>query len=253
MRINPGHISFILVNPQTPGNIGSAARAIKTMGFHQLLLVNPGEFKTEEAFCMAHASEKILENAEVYNSLDEAISDKNFVVATTQRGRSSNLPYMTPKEMAEKLVPMSLENKIAIVFGNEKSGLSNDELRRCHAVSKIPAQTTHPSLNLAQAVMIYCYELYNTAFQDIKKYSWKLAKHEDLESLYKYMQISLKRVGFVPIDSWENFTLRFSRLMGRANAEVRDIRVWYKILKSFDNYIDQLEKTLLKIKNENLK
>lgn len=202
---------------------------------------------------MAHASQQILEKSKMYHSLEEAISDKNFVVATTQRGRRSNLPYMTPKEMAEKLVPMSLENKIAIVFGNEKSGLSNNELRICDAVSTVPAHTSHPSLNLAQAVMIYCYELYNSAYQDIKKYSWKLAKHKDLESLYSYMQISLKRVGFVPIDSWENFTLRFSRLMGRANAEVRDIRVWYKILKSFDNYIDQLENKLLKIKNNTSK
>ncbi len=244
MRINSKNIFFILVDPQTPGNIGAAARAIKTMGFRNLILVRPGDFKTQEALWMAHASEEILTNAHVYLSLEETISDKNFVVATTQRERGSHLPYFTPKELAKKIIPISLEHQVALVFGNEKSGLSNTDLAMCDAISTIPAHSNHTSLNLAQAVMVYSYELYNTAYQDLKTYSWKLAKHKDLHTLYQHLQMSLERVGFVPIDSWENFLLRFSRLLGRANAEVRDVRVWHKILKSFDNYIEQLEKKI---------
>ncbi len=244
MRINSKNIFFILVDPQSPGNIGGAARAIKTMGFRNLNLVRPGDFKTQEALWMAHASEDILNNAHVYLSLEETISDKNFVVATTQRERGSHLPYFTPKELAKKVIPISLEHQVAIVFGNEKSGLSNSELAMCDAISTIPAHSNHPSLNLAQAVMVYSYELYNTAYRDLKTYSWKLAKHKDLQSLYQHLQMSLERVGFAPIDSWENFLLRFSRLLGRANVEVRDVRVWHKILKSFENYIEQLEKKI---------
>ncbi len=241
MRINSENIFFILVEPQTPGNIGAASRALKTMGFRNLLLVNPGEFITPEARWMAHASEDILEGAQLFPSLREAIADKHFVVATTQRPRGFHLPYFSAKELAEKAVPVSQDHRIAIVFGREQTGLTNEELALCDAVSTVPAFTRHPSLNLAQTVMIYCYELFQAAYGDLKKYKWRLAKHRELDLLYRHLQQSLERVGFVPIDSWESFILRFSRLLGRANTEVRDVKVWHKILKSFELYIDQLE------------
>ena len=246
MRIKPNHIFFILVEPQTPGNIGASARALKTMGFRNLLLVNPCKFDTADARWMAHASEDVLERAVVHSTLDEALSDKHFVAAATQRERSSHLPYFNPRQLAEKIIPISLDHKIAIVFGREASGLTNEELGLCHAVTTIPAHTRHPSLNLAQAVMLYTYELYQAAYGDLKDYSWKLASHQELQALYKHMRISLQRVGFKPIDSWGNFTLRFSRLLGRANTEKRDVRVWHKIFKSFDEYLDRMEKKIRK-------
>ncbi len=244
MRINYRNVYFVLVEPQTPGNIGAAARALKTMGFRNLVLVNPADPTSPEARWMAHASEDILKSAQLFTDLGEAIADKHFVVATTQRERNFHLPYYTPKELAEKVLPITVEHKIAIVFGREQTGLTNRELSMCDAVSTVPAHTRHPSLNLAQAVMIYCYELYQAAYQDIKKYHWRLATHGELESLYRHLRKSLERVEFVPIDSWENFLVRFSRLLGRANTEVRDVKVWHKILDSFDQYIDQLEKKL---------
>ncbi|UCF63523.1 MAG: RNA methyltransferase [bacterium] len=242
MRIHADHIYFVLVEPQTPGNIGASARALKTMGFKNLVLVNPGNFNTPEARWMAHASEDILENAVVCSTLEEAVHDKHFVAAATQRERSFHLPFYSPSQLNEKIIPISPEHQIALVFGREASGLTNEELALCHAVTTIPAHTRHPSLNLAQAVMVYAYELFNSAYADLKKYHWKLAKHEDLQALYKRMRESLERVGFEPIDSWENFTLRFSRLLGRANTEVRDVRVWHRIFKAFEEYIDQIEK-----------
>jgi TrmH family RNA methyltransferase len=251
MRIKPNNVYFILVEPKTPGNIGAAARALKTMGFKNLVLINPGEFNTPEARWMAHASEDILESAIVYPTLEEAISEMNFVAATTQRPRSSHLPFFTPPEFCKKVIPITLDHKVAIVFGRETSGLSNSELAMCDAVTTVPAHTRHPSLNLAQTVMIYAYELFQATYGDLKSFNYKLAKHKDLESLYQHMQKSLKRIGFIPIDSWENFTLRFSRLLGRANTEVRDVRVWHKIFKSFDEYIDQLEQKVNEGKEEN--
>ncbi len=248
MRINRENIDFILVEPQTPGNIGAAARAIKTMGFDNLVLVNPGDYNTVEAQWMAHASTEILDKAKVYPTFQDAIENKHFIVATTQRERSFHLPYFVPSELSEKITPLSIDHKIAIVFGREKTGLTNEELSRCDAVSTIPAHRKHPSLNLAQAVMIYSYELFQAAYGDIKKYHWRLATHGDLETLYQHMRDALERVGFVPIDNWENFSVRISRLMGRANAEERDVRVWHKIIKSFEQYIDQLEKELERTK-----
>jgi TrmH family RNA methyltransferase len=250
MRIKQENIYFILVEPQTPGNIGAAARALKTMGFKNLVLINPADRHSPEARWMAHASGEILDNAVIHADLQEATAQMNFVVATTQRERGFHLPYFTPVELAKKLVPVSIEHKTAIVFGREQTGLTNQELSLCHAVSTIPAHTRHPSLNLAQAVMVYCYELFQFAYSDVKSYNWNLATQEDLQILFRHLQHSLERVDFEPIDSWQNFTVRFSRLLGRANAEVRDIRVWHKILKSFDQYIDQLEGELEHFKED---
>lgn len=242
MRINRKNIYFVLVEPKTPGNVGAAARALKTMGFSNLVLVNPCDINDPEAVWLAHASEDILENARIFDTLQEAVKDIHFVVGTTQRERSFHLPYYTPPELAKKVMPISLDHKIAIVFGREKSGLNNNEITLCNAISTIPADTKHPSLNLAQSVMIYSYELFNAAYSDLKKYNWRLANQKQVENLYSSLRKSLERVNFVPIDSWENFIMRFNRLMGRGNPEVRDINVWFKIIKAFDQYIDQLER-----------
>ncbi len=250
MKINRDNIYFVLVEPQTPGNIGAAARALKTMGFRNLVLVNPCDHLAPEARWMAHAAEDILENAVIYGGLGQAVADMHFTVATTQRNRSFHLPYYTAAEVAHKSVPVSLEHQVAVVFGREKTGLTNEELTLCDAFSTIPAYTSHPSLNLAQAVMVYCYELFQAAYGDEKKYHWKLATHSELETLYRHLEKSLKRVGFVPIDTWENFIMRFSRLLGRSNAELRDVKVWHKILKSFEQYIDQMEEELVQVKSQ---
>jgi len=238
MRIRRENVYFVLAEPQTPGNIGAVARAIKTMGFTNLCLVNPADPNSNEARWMAHASGDILENAEIFDTLNAAVKDKHFVVATTQRERGFHLPFFTPKELAKKVIPISSEHKIAIVFGREQTGLTNEELGMCDAISTIPAHIRHPSLNLAQSVMVYAYEFYQASYEDLEKYQWKCATHGDLQILYKHLRKSLERVDFVPLDNWKNFQMRFSRLMGRANAEVRDVKVWHKILDSFDSYLD---------------
>ena len=135
MRINTKNISFVMLEPETPGNIGSAARALKTMGFANLSLVNPGDYLTDEAVWLAHASRDILEKATVYKTIQEAIADKNFVVATTQRARNFHLPYYTPVQLARKIIPLSKKNSIALIFGRESSGLTNTELTACDAGS----------------------------------------------------------------------------------------------------------------------
>ncbi|MFZ0391449.1 MAG: RNA methyltransferase [Calditrichia bacterium] len=244
MRINSNNLYFVLVEPQSPGNIGAAARALKTMGFSNFLLVNPADHLADEAQWMAHASADILESAAIFRTLPEALKGMHMVVATTQRERIFHLPFFTPAELVKKAIPVSMEHKVAIVFGREKTGLTNEELGMCDMVSTVPAYTSHPSLNLAQTVMIYAYEFFQAAYGDLKSYHWRLATHDDLNILYDQMQRGLKRVGFEPIDSWENFNIRFSRLMGRANAEKRDVQVWHLIFKSFEKHINQLEAEL---------
>ena len=153
-------ICFILVKPGVPGNVGASARAIKTMGFSRLRLVNPCDYLSTEARMLAHASGEILENAEVFSGLDEALSDLDLSIATTARTRDARVDYPGISDLPGMIRAKgkTVENT-GIVFGCEESGLSNDEIRMCDMVSTIPLKQAYPSLNLSQAVMIYSYTL----------------------------------------------------------------------------------------------
>lgn len=246
MKINPLNVRFVLVEPQTAGNIGAAARAIKTMGFERLVLVNPCDYRVPQAGWLAHASEDILEKAAVVNSLPEALQGTHFAVATTQRIRDYHFPHFTPAELAEKVARITQEHEVAVIFGRENAGLNNEELRGCHAISTIPAAVNHPSLNLAQAVMIFAYEFFKNSFEEEKRYALKLADYQELETVYEHLQESLQKAGFIPRDDWEKFLMRFKRLFGRAQPEKRDVRLIHKILQTFENHIASLEKKLMK-------
>lgn len=149
---------FILVKPAVPGNIGAAARAIKTMGYTRLRLVAPGDYLGQEARMLAHASEEILENAEVYEGLSEAIDDLDMTVATTAKTRDARVDYISASEMPKVIYSKGhTVKKIGLVFGREESGLTNEEIRMCDLVSSIPMKGPYPSLNLGQSVMVYSY------------------------------------------------------------------------------------------------
>jgi tRNA/rRNA methyltransferase len=153
-------ISFILVEPAVPENVGAAARAMKTMGFSDMRLVNPCDHLSDPARWLAHASNDILEEASVFADFEEAVRDLDFIIGTSAKQRLVKEDYCPPRD----LVPL-IRSKgrtvqhLGIVFGREDSGLRNEELRRCDLVTSVPLQTTYPSLNLAQAIMLYAYEL----------------------------------------------------------------------------------------------
>lgn len=151
---------FILVEPATPENVGATARAMKTMGFHELRLVNPCDHLSGPARWLAHASNDILEQAQVFATFEEAVSDIDFLIGTSAKQRLVKEDYLSTRELAGLLRDKGdTVKRPAIVFGREDSGLRNEELRRCDLVSTVPLQTAYPSLNLAQAVMLYAYEL----------------------------------------------------------------------------------------------
>lgn len=149
---------FILVKPAVPGNVGAAARAINTMGYTRLRLVAPCDYMSREARMMAHGSEEILKEAEVFEKLNQAVADLDLTVATTAGHREARVDYLKASE-----IPAMIRNKGAavrtagLVFGREESGLTNDEIRMCDLVSSIPMPRPYPSLNLGQAVMVYAY------------------------------------------------------------------------------------------------
>ena len=158
-------IVFILVEPARDENVGAAARAMKTMGFTNLRLVNPCNHLSERALATAHASSDILRNATIYTSLEEAVAGIDFVAGSTAKHRNVREDYHwvsdLPKILAEK---GDCIGSIAIVFGREESGLTNDEMALCHLLTTIPMRSKYPSLNLGQAVMVYAYELSKVNF-----------------------------------------------------------------------------------------
>lgn len=184
-------IVFILVNPAVPGNIGSAARAMKTMGFTDLRLVNPCNHLGEEARLLAHASGDVLESASVFSSLKEAIGDIDLVIGTTSRRRTIRNRFFLLRDLPGVIVEKgNAVNRIAIVFGSEESGLSNDDVNLCHILSTVPMAIKYPSLNLAQAVMIYAYELSELAGRKTRKTthsknenSWKVLHEKTIQLL----------------------------------------------------------------------
>ncbi|MCF8370896.1 MAG: tRNA/rRNA methyltransferase [Bacteroidales bacterium] len=153
-------IVFILVEPAVPENVGSAARAIKTMGFSELRLINPCDHLSGPARWLAHASNDILEKAQVYTSLEQALEDIDFAIASSAKSRHVKTDNYTLDELSAIIQKKgTLIASVAIVFGREESGLTNQEIALCDIVSTIPMKNLYPSLNLAQAVMLYAYSL----------------------------------------------------------------------------------------------
>jgi len=153
-------ITFILYRPAVPENIGASARAIKTMGFNNLRLINPADHLSKEAKMLAHGSSEILENCSVYETYDEAVADIDFIVCTTAKKKSAKVDYIPSDQLAAFLSQkQSLAKNIGVVFGSEESGLPNSIILSANVGVTIPMALDYPSLNLSQAVMVIAYEL----------------------------------------------------------------------------------------------
>ncbi|MFM5810065.1 tRNA/rRNA methyltransferase [Aeromonas veronii] len=150
---------FVLVAPARPANVGAAARAMKTMGFDAMRLVASRVHEEEEASWVAHGAQEILTQAEAFDTLPEALADMDLVIATTARERGRYQHYLTPGEIREQIRVKPSLGKVAIVFGCEESGLSNEQLAEVDLISYLPLKVSYPSLNLGQAIMLYAYEM----------------------------------------------------------------------------------------------
>ncbi|WP_421334973.1 tRNA/rRNA methyltransferase [Aeromonas veronii] len=150
---------FVLVAPARPANVGAAARAMKTMGFDAMRLVASRVHEEEEASWVAHGAQDILTQAEAFDTLPEALADMDLVIATTARERGRYQHYLTPGEIREQIRAKPSLGKVAIVFGCEESGLSNEQLAEVDLISYLPLKVSYPSLNLGQAIMLYAYEM----------------------------------------------------------------------------------------------
>jgi tRNA/rRNA methyltransferase len=217
-------ISLVLVRPRFPENIGSVARAMKNMGLHRLIVVNGCSPLHRNAYKLASGAEEILERAEEFIELKEAISGMSCVVGATSRQGKERTPLLTPRELAEHLVPISRDNSIGLVFGSEKEGMTNAELSLCNLYVRIPSSESFSSLNLAHAVMVLCYELFQTSAATLER-STKMASSEQVEGMFAHMERTLLDIGFLETENPKRIMRTLRRLFGRSSLGERDVRI----------------------------
>lgn len=223
-------VKVVLVGTTHPGNIGATARAMKNMGILDLALVEPKEFPSDVATFRSKAAKDILEKASVHKSLEEAISECELVVGTSARGRTVPWPVLNPREAAEEMHKSSLNGKVAIVFGREDRGLTNEELGLCNFHVHIPSDPEYSSLNLSQAVQILAYEIRLSYLQDrhVNKEYWdvELANNEQTERLINHMDELMQEVDFYDVENPRKLLVRVRRFFKRSKIDVMEANIF---------------------------
>lgn len=231
-------IRIVLVNTSHTGNMGSAARAMKTMGLTQLVLVDPQALPDEDAIALAAGASDVLANARIVPTLDDAIADCGLVIGTSARSRTLSWPMLDPRAAGEKLVMEGVTHPVALVFGRERTGLTNDELQRCHYHVAIPANPEYSSLNLAMAVQTLCYEVrmhwLETQETDMAAEAERAdyPSAQQLEGFYLHLEQTLQKTGFIADDHPGHVMSKLRRLFNRARPEVVELNILRGILTS---------------------
>lgn len=222
------NIRIVLVDTTHPGNIGAAARAMKNMGLRDLVLVRPLAFPHAEATARAAGADDVLAGAGVVQTLDAAVAGCGLIVATTARQRVQQFTVLDPGTAATRLVETARERTAAVVFGAERIGLTNEDLSRCHALLRIPANPEYESLNLAMAVQIVCYELYRAsgAALPAPERSLPLASAEELQRFYAQLEEVLTEIDFTDrTQSGTHLMARLRRLFNRAELDENEVHI----------------------------
>lgn len=236
-------VAVTLVRPSHPGNIGASARAMRTMGLRRLVLVAPRRFPDPEAEAMASGAADVLARAEVVPSLAQALAGAHFALGTTARRRGVALPFLPPREAAVELLQRARAGqRLALVFGNERTGLENEELALCQAAVMIPADPEYPSLNLAQAVQILCYELRMAALAAdpagaLPRRRDPPATAAEFEGLMDHLARYLERIDFHKGRSPRTVLLRLRRMLQRSDLDRRELRILRGILSDSERLL----------------
>lgn len=239
-------VRVVLVEPSHPGNIGSVARAMGNMGFTNLNLVRPVEHLVEEARVRSSGNEGILANATVSDTLTEAISDCSFIVGTSARLRTVGWPNLTPREaMHEVATALEKSQNAAILFGPERTGLSNRHIDRCDVLVRIPVDEKSPSINLASAVIILLYELHlvirhqlqeqtaidsHTGIEQIET----MATHGQIEGFFEHLQVVLEEIEFIANGPREVLMRKIRRLFLHPNLTEDEVNILRGILTAVE-------------------
>lgn len=220
-------IRIVLVETSHAGNIGSVARAMKNMGLSQLVLVNPQEAIDGKAVALAAGASELLQQARIVDSLDEAIAGCALVVGTSARPRTLSWPALDARECGLRATTEARRHPVAIVFGRERNGLTNDELQKCHYHLHIPSNPDYSALNLAQAVQVVTYELRMAATAGLIMAEAEVdyPPAEELERFYAQLEQTLRQVGFILPRHPGQVMQKLRRLFTRARPETQEMAI----------------------------
>lgn len=231
------NVRIVLSHTSHPGNIGAAARAMKTMGLHDMRLVQPKQFPDPAAVAMSSGATDVLDAAVVTEDLASALTGATMVVGCTARRRDLSHTMLSAREIAPLLVAQAANGPVALLFGTEMSGLTNAELDQCQMLVHIPANPDYSSLNLASAVQILSYEL-RCAVPElamVEAAPQALAQHDDLELFYRELERTLIAIGFLNLAAPRRLMTRLRRLYSRAQLEKEELNILMGILKLMRN------------------
>ncbi len=226
-------IHVVLSHTSHPGNIGAAARAMKNMGLQDLCLVAPQQFPSAEATARASGADDLLAAARCFDTLNEAIADCVLVIGASARSRSLPVPVLAPRDCAVLVSSQADPRRCAIVFGRERTGLTNDELDRCHQLVQIPANPEYSSLNIAAAVQVIAYELRVAAQRDAPPAAdadTAYASAQELERFYEHLERTLVELDFLDPGNPKHLMRRLRRLFARARPDQKEINILRGIL-----------------------
>lgn len=229
------NISIVLVEPQSPGNVGSTARAMMNTGFSDLVLINPCEYFNDDAFSMACNAAAVLKNARVFQDLASYRGEPRLVVGTTRRIGRVRYPVMTLGEAAPVILSHAEKNRVAVLFGREDKGLTNDEIAVCDMLVEIPTHEDYPSMNLAHAVLTVCYRLF--IVERPKAPAIVAADPGEVEGMYAHMEKALRSIGYGATN--DGYLLKaiirsFKRLFGRTALMQKEVNMLRGILTSIE-------------------
>ena len=256
-------VRIVLVETSHPGNIGASARAMKTMGLDELVLVAPRDFPSAEATARASGADDVLARARIVDSLDDAIADCGFVAGASARLRRLSWPVVDPRAGAAALRRHARQTRVAMVFGPEHSGLTNEDLGRCNQVVHIPASPAYSSLNVAMAVQVICYELRMAALDDgdagdtaapssegletptatatepaaRQRNRWESppATGAELEGFYRHLETALEAAGFLKANHQRQLKLRLRRIFQRSGLDRNEVNILRGILTALES------------------
>jgi tRNA/rRNA methyltransferase len=227
-------IAVVLVGTQSPGNIGMVCRAMKNMGLADLRLVNPCSLDHLDAIKFAVSARNLLEQAKLYTSLDDALADCEFSVATTRRHGKYRNEIITPDEVVERFGNCAPTSRLALVFGREDSGLTTDEVALCRWQATIPTADEFGSLNLSQAVLIFCYEFLKGATPAPPKAAREVAGSASLEPLFSHMEKVFLKIGYLNPQNPDHMMRTMRRIFSRAELDEREVSSMRGLLSQID-------------------
>lgn len=241
------NIRIILIHTSHSGNIGAVARAMKNMCLSDLHLVQPRQFPSAEATARASGADDVLQNAVVCDSLDQALEGCGVVYGSSARLRTIRWPQVDPHQAAEQIAGESESGKVAILFGREHSGLTNEELERCHYLLNIPANSDYSSLNIAAACQVVSYELMMAGRPDTVEDSAigetiEMATADEVEGLHRHLEETLINLQYLNPEQPKQLMRRLRRLYQKARLEKIEINILRGILKSTQKWIDKCSK-----------